>query len=179
MVDFRRKRHRLSPQSYRGRQAHFVTLCTAGRQKVFVDPVLTTAIVKVLGKTCMDHAFGVYAYCFMPDHVHLILTGEDDSSDLPAAVRALKGASAVAARKIGLCPLWQKGFYDHVLRSTESMDAAAWYVFMNPVRAGLARRVEDWAHSGSFVFDWKRPEPWGQPFKPPWKAIEAKAQATS
>ena len=179
MVDFRRRQHRLSPQSYRGRRAYFLTLCTAHRRHVFVDPVLTTAIVEVVRKTSANHAFGVYAYCFMPDHVHLILTGDDNSSDLPAVVRAFKGASTVTARKIGLFPLWQKGFFDHVLRSTESMDAAAWYVFMNPVRAGLARRVEDWAHSGSFAFDWKRPEPSGQRFKPPWKAIEAKAQATS
>jgi hypothetical protein len=50
--------------------------------------------------------------------------------------------------------LWQKGFYDHVLRSGESTDGAAWYVFMNPVRAGLVKRAQDWPYSGSFVFRW-------------------------
>jgi len=48
--------------------------------------------------------------------------------------------------------LWQDGYYDHVLRDDESTIAVARYIFENPVRAGLARRVEEYPHSGSEVF---------------------------
>jgi REP element-mobilizing transposase RayT len=88
----------------------------------------------------------------MPDHLHLIVTGEDNSSDLPGMVQAFKSLAAGAVRKIGMFDLWQKGYYDHVLRTGESMDSAARYVFMNPVRAGLVGRAEEWEFSGSFVF---------------------------
>jgi hypothetical protein len=99
------------------------------------------------------YSFGVYAYCFMPDHLHLIVTGESESSELPGMVQAFKSLAAGVVRKIGVFDLWQKGYYDHVLRTGESMDSAAWYVFMNPVRAGLVGRVGEWGFSGSFVFE--------------------------
>jgi hypothetical protein len=70
--------------------------------------------------------------------------------------------------------LWQKGFYDHVLRDSESMQAAAWYVFENPVRAGLACCVEDWRYSGSFVFAWPGFQRPANPFAPPWKSALCK-----
>ena len=69
-----------------------------------------------------------------------------------------------------------EGFYDHILRSGESLDAAANYVFMNPVRDGLAQEPEEWAGSGSFAFEWKRgPKPQDS-FVPPWKASTASGE---
>ena len=49
------------------------------------------------------------------------------------------------------------------------MDEAAWYVFLNPVRAGLAKTVHEWPFSGSFVFEWKSLVPSTEAFRPPWK----------
>ncbi len=43
---------------------------------------------------------------------------------------------------------WQAGFFDHVLRSSESYGEKWEYVRMNPVRAGLAARPEDWPYAG-------------------------------
>ncbi len=45
-------------------------------------------------------------------------------------------------------PIWQREFFDHVLRSVSSYDQKWGYVRENPVRAGLAARPEDWPHSG-------------------------------
>jgi hypothetical protein len=50
------------------------------------------------------------------------------------------------------------------------MNAAAGYIFLNPVRAGLVRRAEEWLFSGSFAFQWKRVLPIEQSFEPPWKS---------
>jgi len=83
-------------------------------------------------------------------------------------VRAFKGAAATVARKSGVSNLWQKGYYDHVLRSGKSLDEAAWYVFLNPVRAGLAKTVHEWPYSGSLVFEWKSLAPPSELFHPPW-----------
>ncbi|MGH9387032.1 MAG: transposase, partial [Vicinamibacterales bacterium] len=46
-------------------------------------------------------------------------------------------------------PLWQGGYYDHVLRDSESFLGAARYIVMNPVRAGLVQRSEDYPLLGS------------------------------
>jgi putative transposase len=169
MPDFHRKPNRLAPESYRGRRSYFLTLCTGDRRALFTDATFLQDLLTVLRTTCASHSFSVYAYCFMPDHLHLILNGENDSSSLPRVVQAFKSLAAREARKIGIADLWQKGFYDHVLRGSSSIDAAAWYMFMNPVRAGLSRRAEEWPYSGSFVFSWPNVPIATRPFVPPWK----------
>ncbi len=50
------------------------------------------------------------------------------------------------ARPIGRA--WQEGFFDHVLRGGESYGEKWEYVRMNPVRAGLTVRPEDWPYAG-------------------------------
>ena len=176
MDRFLRKRNRLSPEAYRGRKAYFLTLCTWDRKRGFVDSGLVEMILGVLRDVCVRFSFGVYAYCFMPDHLHLIVTGEDDSSELPGMVRAFKSLAAGAGAEIGVFDIWQKGYYDHVLRSGESMDSAAWYVFMNPVRAGLVGRMEEWEFSGSFVFELGMMVSPGDLFEPPWKRTAEEAR---
>ncbi len=79
----------------------------------------------------------------MPDHTHLLLSplrdGDGWNFSLPQIMHAIKGASA---RKINLLldrrgPVWQEEFFDHVLRSNDSLTEKADYICQNPVRAGL------------------------------------------
>ena len=90
-------------------------------------------------------------------------------------MQAFKSLAARESRKLGIVNLWQKGFYDHVLRDGESIDSAALYAFLNPVRAGLMRRAEEWPYSGSFMFAWPSVPAVSTAFLPPWKK-EAQAE---
>jgi putative transposase len=47
--------------------------------------------------------------------------------------------------------LWQPGFFDHLLRNDESYSQKWEYVRLNPVRAGLVKRADEWPHQGEFV----------------------------
>ena len=105
----------------------------------------------------------------MPDHVHIELYGTADSSDLAQMVRVFKGKAVPVARDLGITDLWQKSYFDHVLRPGESTDAVAWYMFQNPVRARLAKDARDWPYSGSFVFDWAKFVKPLEEFVPTWK----------
>jgi putative transposase len=52
-------------------------------------------------------------------------------------------------------PHWQKTFFDHVLRNSESYADKWEYVSENPVRAGLVQRAEDWPFQGEiFLLDY-------------------------
>ena len=169
MPDFRRKPNRLPQLSYHGQRCYFLTICTRDRKKVFTDGALVRALLDLLRDTCLSHSFGVHAYCFMPDHLHLVLVGAHDSANLPQMIRAFKGAGAARARARGLLSLWQKGFYDHVIQAGTQVDAAAWYIFMHPVRAGLVKQIGEWSYSGSLMFDWKKLAIPAEAFIPPWK----------
>jgi REP element-mobilizing transposase RayT len=82
---------------------------------------------------------------------------------LASIMDAIKGASAhkinAALRRNGR--VWQAESFDHVLRSSESLDAKVDYVLQNPVRKGLVRRWEEypwiWVKWGSHQFTPVRP----------------------
>lgn len=111
----------------------------------------------------------VYAYCFMPDHLHLELVGLAEDSDLVKMMKEFKGEATSAGREAGIRNPWQKGFYDHVLREDDSPDAVAWYIFANPARKGLVKDPRDWPYSGSWMFDWRKAVAPPKEFVPPWK----------
>ncbi|HKW61911.1 MAG TPA: transposase [Candidatus Acidoferrum sp.] len=169
MADFHRTPNRLDPACYLGFGEYFLTLCTGDRRKLFESGALVEALLAVLRATCSAHHFAISAYCFMPDHLHLLAQAESKACDLPAFVKAFKGLATVAARTLGVRHLWQKGYYDHVVRESESAGEIAWYIFLNPVRAGLACTVWEWPHCGSFVFDWQRLQIPEKTYIPPWK----------
>jgi len=87
-------------------------------------------------------------YVFMPDHVHLFVRGNVDFA-LPQWVRLLKRE---LSKGIPIDPPhWQKGFFDHVIRNSESY-AGKWdYVRENPVRAELVATSEAWPWQGELV----------------------------
>jgi putative transposase len=164
----RRKRNRLPRQSYVGRHWYFITICTEGRRPDLSNGPLVANLLDCLKQKCRVQRFGVYAYCFMPDHLHLELVGLSDSSSLGALLKGFKGGATSLGRSDGIRNLWEKGFYDHVLREGEEENAVAWYIFNNPVRKGLVKDPRDWPYSGSWMFDWKKAVTPPDPFVPPW-----------
>ena len=171
MPEFRRKPNRLGAPAYVGRRWYFVTICAGGRRPVFQDAELVSTLLTELEQTCAEHTFSLYAYCFMPDHVHLELVGTDDQSNLPEMLREFKGHVAARARLMGVRGVRQKGYYDHVVRPGENKDAVAWYIFNNPVRKNLVSDPRAWPHTGSWMFDWRKAVAPSEEFVPPWKKI--------
>jgi REP element-mobilizing transposase RayT len=85
----------------------------------------------------------------MPDHIHLFASLEVDRIRLSAWVGSLKNSVSKALREQGEpSPHWQKGFFDHVMRGSESYSEKWDYVRANPVRAGLVARADDWPYAG-------------------------------
>jgi len=85
----------------------------------------------------------------MPDHVHCFAAFRPDSPSLSRWMQSLKVKLAEVLRKNGCAaPYWQKGFFDHGLRSAESYAEKWEYVRLNPVRARLVERAEDWPYQG-------------------------------
>jgi REP element-mobilizing transposase RayT len=119
------------------------------------------------------HLFAVHAYCLMPDHVHFLAEGLQPQSDLIQFMRAIKiKTSTPVERKTGK-PLWQKKFYDHILRSKDSPNAVAWYIWTNPVRAKLCCRPEEYPFLGSFTGKWPQTSQALVEWLPPWRKIKS------
>ena len=128
----------------------FVTFCTNERRKMLASDAVHAAFVAFASHANSQHNIAVGRYVIMPDHVHLFVRGADDFQIGPW-VGMLKQALAKQIALTRTVPIWQRGFFDHVLRNDESY-AQKWnYVRENPVRAGLVTRADDWPYSGEIV----------------------------
>ena len=129
----------------------FVTFCTYERRKVLTSDAMHKAFITFATKAYSDHNIAVGRYVIMPDHVHLFIRGPDDF-ELGHWIGMLKQNLARQIEDSGTTSMiWQRGFFDHLLRSDESY-AQKWnYVRENPVRAGLVTNADDWPYSGEIV----------------------------
>lgn len=166
---FIRKRNRLPRSCYIGQQWYFVTACAGAGRPHFSRGQLVTVLLDLLREQCSIGSFDVYAYCFMPDHLHLELVGLSASSDAITLLHDFKGIATSQARAIGHWNLWEKSSHDHILRDEDNHNAVAWYIFNNPVRKGLVKDAREWPYSGSWMFDWKKALAPIEHYNPPWK----------
>jgi len=148
---FRRKHNRLPLDSYTDARAYFLTLASAQREPVFTDQGMVAACLGELDLSSERCGFTVLVYCFMPDHLHLLVQG-DGEADLPRFVKDFKQRTGYAYRRTSAKALWQKSYYDHVVRAEEDLREVARYIVGHPVRASLADAPADYPYSGSFVW---------------------------
>ncbi len=166
---FVRKWNRLPRSCCLGRQWYLITACTGLGHAHFANAQLVVFLLDLLRVQCSSYSFNIYAYCFMPNHVHLELAGLSDNSDAILFLHDFKGNATSQARTLGIRNLWEKGFYDHIMRDDDAPNALAWYIFNNPVRKGLVKDPRDWPYSGSWMFDWKKAVALIEQYNPPWK----------
>ncbi|SRR5713226_133697 len=168
-MTFRRQNIRLSPQIYRGPRLYFVTLCCEGRGCFFAKHNTASWLITCLRRDADATGFAVHAYCVMPNHLHLLVEGKGAKSSLLTFIKQLKQKTAFEYQQRFGERLWQTKFYDHILRSGDSPDRVAWYIWTNPVRKGISSQPHEYPFSGSFTLEWRTapqpPEPW----IPAWK----------
>lgn len=91
-------------------------------------------------------------WCIMPNHVHLLIQLADQNA-LPDIVRFLKGGSAMeinrALHQTGT--LWQREYYDRLVRDMDHFHDCVAYIRNNPMKAKLCERPEDWPFSSAGV----------------------------
>ncbi len=105
-----------------------------------------------ISRAATENAFAVVAYCFMPDHLHLLIEARSDASDGKRFIKAAKQYSGFYYSKAHGQRLWQRYGFDHVLRHDEKTAVVARYILMNPVRARLCERIEDYPFAGSLIY---------------------------
>lgn len=148
----RRKPNRLPFEVYRSGGAFFLTASVQGRRRAFSSSEVVACCLSALRESADKQGIEIGEYCFMPDHVHLLVVAPD-GADVSAFMQRFKQTSGFACS--GLLgsdgPFWQRSYYDHVLRRDEDLESVRRYIRENPVRAGLVDVPEDYPFSGSLV----------------------------
>ncbi|CAN7254418.1 transposase [Pseudoxanthomonas sp. LjRoot168] len=127
-------------------RAYLVTFTTAERKPLFKQPGRAMDACRAMTCSRLWYRSRLLCWVLMPDHWHgVIELGELDS--LPTLVQRLKSNSAriVRLRHPDTGQVWEKGFHDRALRDASGVLATARYVVANPLRAGLACSVGEYA----------------------------------
>jgi putative transposase len=153
-MTFPRKKIRLPAASYVGLRRYFLTFCCFERRKCFLQRDFNQYFVERLREQSAAHQFNALAYCLMPDHVHLLVGALAVNSNLAPFVKALKQVTGFEFERRTGERLWQRYYYDHVLRPKDEPDSVAWYIWLNPVRAGLCGKSKEYPFLGSLAGSW-------------------------
>jgi putative transposase len=103
------------------------------------------------------HPFGLEAIVVLPDHLHTIWTLPEGDADFPLRWRLVKTAFSrgvptgefVSQSRLhkGERGIWQRRYWEHIVRDQDDFDRHLDYVHFNPVRDRHALRVKDWPYS--------------------------------
>jgi REP element-mobilizing transposase RayT len=141
-----RKTLRLEGYNYSSAGAYFVTLTIHNRL-----PILGTLdqgemrlskagqIVKRIWLDLPIHyrMLNIDVFCVMPDHFHGILLIQNEKSSL-SLFEIIRGFKTFSARRINLlkntpgASVWQRGYYEHIIRNEEDLDKIRLYIQGNP-----------------------------------------------
>ncbi|MEK6649934.1 MAG: transposase [Bacteroidota bacterium] len=151
MNSIREKAHRLPLHFYRGQILVAFTACLRDRLPYFVSERSIRPVEEILLGEAQRFQTEAEIFLFMPEHLHVILRGTEDTSDAYCAMKMFKQKSGFWLAHRTPAIWWQKDFYDHILRSEEKLEIHVRYILENPLRAGLVDRWQDYPFKGSTV----------------------------
>ncbi len=130
-------------------QCYHVVSTTRGQESIFSDPDCAESVIEAIQFVRRERAY-VLAYVVMPNHLHALLVPRDNTS-ISRVMQSIKGYSArIVNGKLGRHgPLWQRSFYDRMIRNEQQLLETVSYVHMNPVVAGLVEKPEEYPYSSA------------------------------
>ena len=125
----------------------FVTCRLHRRRRILTPPEFAT-LAALIGERRAEHAFLLAAGVFLPDHGHAIFYPRHPLT-ISRVMEAIKDAATKRINRsrgeAGV--LWQPRFFDRALRTVKEYNEKVQSIHLNPVKAGLVRRAQDWAWS--------------------------------
>ncbi len=117
------------------------------------------------------HPFKTIAYVILPDHLHAMWQLPEDDVDYSTRIRLIKKYftqkmvaenNSFNRNERGEYNIWQKRYWEHVIRDEKDYENHANYIHYNPIKHRLVRRSRDWMHSsflnyvreGVYPIDW-------------------------
>ena len=157
IIKKRRKKIRLNNFNYSSRGVYFITVCTADRRLILWKDVgdFMLGIPKLpreypsytiygqavfAGIKALDKIYdcvSVDNFCIMPNHVHLLIcihnsnNPDNPDAELPTVSRVMQQFKGAVTKSLGIS-IWQKSFYDHIIRDDYEYAAYSHYIDINP-----------------------------------------------
>ncbi|HZW02375.1 MAG TPA: transposase [Anaerolineaceae bacterium] len=159
--------------------SYFFTVVTDQRRPILASADRVTLFRDCCRRVMAAHPFRINAIVILPDHIHVIWTLPPNDSDYSLRWMVIKrlftqslhlGHDSFvepARRRKGEQPIWQRRFWEHLIRDEDDFIRHVEYIHYNPVKHGLATSPYAWPHSsfrrfveaGYYPCDWAAGEP--------------------
>lgn len=144
----REKPHRLPAAAYVGEKTAAFTILVKDRQPLFREPPVLQKFCELLIEESVRCECDIPIYCFMPDHLHLMVRGRSESSLIKGCVDKFKLRAGIWVGTNYPNFSLHTNYWDHVVRGSEDWRNQAVYIALNPVRAGLVDHAYDYPGTG-------------------------------
>jgi putative transposase len=154
----------------------FLTFVTFERQRLLAEPYDIARLRRAIAAVKRERPFEIIAAAVMPDHIHFVWTlppGDADFSSRAGRFKALFTRSLTASRTLEAATtrsrqrhresnVWQRRFWEHVVRDERDLERHLDYIHYNPVKHGLVSCPHLWPHSsfmrwvrqGAYAANW-------------------------
>ena len=153
---------------------YFFTVITFERRKIFIQENEVEKLRQAFRTVQERHPFKIEAAVILPDHLHMIWRLPEGDSDYPNRWRLIKshftrhwgggGEIPVSATRLekGEQAVWQRRYWEHLIRDEEDLKRHVEYIHYNPVKHGLVQAPVEWEYSsfhtyvreGLYAADW-------------------------
>ena len=139
----------------------FFTLVTYQWQEIFISPEIRALFIECVQYVQQYHPFTTEEYCILPDHIHMLWRLPEDVYDYSMRIGQIKrrfsqqttakfgkpnsiGESRKKRREL---TIWQRRFWEHLIRGEDDLNRHIDYIHYNPVKHGWVKKVRDWESS--------------------------------
>ena len=116
---------------------------------MFIDDASVALVRTQILRASAEASSELTAYCFMPDHTHLVVAGRDEWSDVKRFIKLSKQYSGYYFKQRFGVPLWQRYGYERVIRDNSELALTIGCLLGNPVSARLAEHPTHYPYLGS------------------------------
>jgi putative transposase len=161
---------------------YFITQVTYQRVPWLCEDVGRKAIREAIKKVMLKYPFSIDAFILLPDHFHCLLTLPLNDKDFSVRLRLIKTyvtkhygqvlridrEVSSSREKRAESNLWQRRFWEHLIRDDRDFATHCDYIHNNPVRHGLCAVPQDWQFSSihRFIAQGIYPLNWGMDKNP-------------
>jgi len=157
---------------------YFFTVVTYNRLPIFKSEKARELLHAAWQEVQSRHLFTTDSICLLPEHIHCIWTLPEDDRDYSMRWKEIKrlfsqryllqigpgeerNLSRIKRREVAI---WQRRFWEHMIRDQEDLNRHIDYIHYNPVKHGYVKQVSDWPWSSfhRYVKQGYYPNDWGQ-----------------
>ena len=129
---------------------YFITICAHMQQNLFQRDEVAQLMIATFFKYRDAGEFDLHEYVVMPNHVHLLLS-INEQQKLGRVIQLIKGGFSHSLRESGIIfrAVWEQRYYDRRVRDAQEFAEISRYIRQNPVRKHLVDRAEEYPYSSA------------------------------